>query len=53
MDKLQQLYQKKGEAHTQIEIWQQVLQQVNQMISDEIKAKQEAQKPEVAVEEKV
>ena len=36
MDKLKELYTKKGEAHTQVEIWQQVLKQVNQELSQEL-----------------
>jgi hypothetical protein len=36
MDKLNELYQRKGEATTQIEIWQQILKATNDEIVKEL-----------------
>ena len=36
MTKMEELYKRKGEAHTQVEVWQQILKQVNQELSNEL-----------------
>ena len=36
MTKIEELYKNKGQAHTQIEIWQQMLKEANQALSQEL-----------------